>query len=249
VVRSIARGPYATLLEHATDAFLVIEQGQPVYVAVNNAAERLLGFTRAELLGLGPDDVMDPAERPRLAGVRAHVAAHGWWRGKWNLRRKDGSVVHTEATLVQVPVGERMLVQALFRDRTDRWLEDALLKAHDVQHDLNNQLALTTGYAELLAQDPRLPPDLQDAAREALVGGLGAVEAGRRLIACFAAVTRSGFGRQREGEGAAVPDGALHPHSAPVRLDDQPRDVQPQPQAADVGLRPRATAGEPLKQA
>ena len=60
------------------------------------------------------------------------------------------------------------------------------MKAHDVQHELNNQLALTTGYAELLADNPRLPADLQDAAREALVGGLGAVEAGKRLISCFA---------------------------------------------------------------
>lgn len=246
---SIARGPYATLLEHATDAFLMIEQGQPAYVAVNAAAERLLGFTRAELLGLGPEDVMDPAERPRLAGVRAQVATEGCWHGKWNLRRKDGSVVHTEATLVQVAVGERILIQALFRERTERWLEAALHKAHDVQHDLNNQLALTTGYAELLAQDPRLPRDLQDAAREALVGGLGAVEAGKRLIACFAAVNRSRFRRQREGERAAVPDGALHPHSAPVRLDDEARDVQPEPQPADVRLRPRATARESLEQA
>src|SRR5438132_9113811 len=76
-----------------------------------------------------------------------------------------------------------------FRERADlvngQWLEAAVLKAHDVQHELNNHLALTTGYAELLADNPHLPPDLQDAAREALVGGLGAMEAGKRLISCF----------------------------------------------------------------
>ena len=245
-------GPYDALLAHATDALLVIEQGQPCYVVVNAAAERLLSFTRAELLGLGPDDVTDPAATPRLAEIGAHVAANGWWHGEWGLRRKDGSVVPTEATLVRVAVGGRILIQGLFRDRTDpatgRWLEDALLKAHDVQHELNNQLALTTGYAELLAQDPRLPADLQDAAREALVGGLGAVEAGKRLIACFAPKL-SGFRRQREGERAAVADGAFRPHAAPVRLDDEPRDVQPQPEAGDVAFRPGATTREPLEQA
>jgi PAS domain S-box-containing protein len=181
--------PYETLLEHAPDALLVIEQGQRSYRIVNAAAERLLNFTRAELLTLGPDDVRDPAEAPRLAAVRAHIAAHGWWHGEWGLRRKDGSVVQTEATVVQVVVNGRNLVQGLFRDRSDvvsgRWLEAAVLRAHDVQHELNNHLALTTGYAELLADNPHLPADLQDAARDALSGGLGAVEAGKRLIACF----------------------------------------------------------------
>jgi PAS domain S-box-containing protein len=249
VARStIARGQYEALLEHAAEALLVIEQGRPCYEVVNAAAERLLGFTREELLELGPDDLMHPAEAPRLAQIRAQLAAQGWWQGEWGLRRKDGSLVHTEATLVRVAVEGRMLTQGLFRNSTDWLLEDALLKAHDVQHELNNQLALTTGYAELLAQDPRLPPDLLDAAREALIGGLGAVEAGKRLIACFAAVKLSGFRRQRKGERAAVPKSAFRPHSAPVRLDDQPRDVQAQPQATDVGLRPRATTSEPLKQ-
>ncbi|HLZ31932.1 MAG TPA: hypothetical protein VKV73_31825 [Chloroflexota bacterium] len=181
-------GLYEVLLEHATDALLVIEPGQPCYSVVNAAAERLLRFTRPELLGLGPLDVTDPAEAPRLAEVRAHLAAHGWWHGTWGLRRKDASIVQTDATLARVAVGGRILIQGLFRDRGDRSLEDALLKAHDVQHELNNRLALITGYAELLAQDARLPPDLQEAAREALVGGLGAVEAGKRLIACFAAL-------------------------------------------------------------
>jgi PAS domain S-box-containing protein len=184
-------GPYEALLEHATDALLVIEHGQRCYRAVNAAAERMLGYTRDELLGLGPEELTDPAETPRLAEVRAQVAGDGWWHGQWGLRRRDGSVVQTDATVVRVAVGGRVLIQGLFRDRTgpgsERWLEDARLKAHDIQHELNNQLALTTGYAELLAQDPRLPADLQEAAREALGGGLGAVDAGKRLIACFTA--------------------------------------------------------------
>jgi PAS domain S-box-containing protein len=182
-------GPYETLMERVTDALLVIEQGRRSYSVVNAAAERLLRFTRDELLRLGPEDVTDPAEAPRLAEVRAHLAVHGWWHGEWGLRRKDGSVVHTEATVAQVTVAGRVLIQGLFRDVTDpvseRWLGDALLKAYDVQHELNNHLALTTGYAELLADNPRVPADLQDAAREALVGGLGAVDAGKRLISCF----------------------------------------------------------------
>jgi PAS domain S-box-containing protein len=178
---------YDALVEHAAEALLVVEDGQRCYSVVNLAAERLLQFTRAELLGLGPDDVSDPADAPRLQEVRAHLAAHELWHGQWALRRKDGSIVHTDATVVRVVVGGLVLKQGLFRERTERTLEDALQRAHDIQHQLNNQLALITGYAEILAQDPRLPADLRDAAREALVGGLGAVEAGKLLIACFTA--------------------------------------------------------------
>jgi PAS domain S-box-containing protein len=190
VGRTIGGGPYEALLEHALDALLVNEQGQQSHRVVNAAAERLLGYTRAELLRLGPDDVTDPAESPRLAEIRAHVATHGWWHGDWGLRRKDGSIVATEATMARVPIqGGRVLIQGLFRERTnlidERWLTRALAKAQEVQHELNNQLALTTGYAELLADNPRLPADLQEAAREALVGGLGAVETGKRLLSCF----------------------------------------------------------------
>ena len=197
-VRSPSAGPrgavsYEALLEHASQALLVVEEGQRCYRVVNAAAERLLRFTRAELLRLGPEELADPSH---LVEVRAHLAAHAMWHGQLALRRKDGSTVHTDATVVRVVVGGRALIQGLFRERTDglpasqRSLEGALLRAHDVQHQLNNQLALITGYAEILAQDPRLPADLREAAREALAGGLGAVEAGKRLIACFTTTDR-----------------------------------------------------------
>jgi PAS domain S-box-containing protein len=212
MTQPLSGGPYEALLEHVTDALMVFEQDRRSYLVVNAAAERLLGYTRAELLSLGPDDVTDPAETPRLAEVRAHVAAEGWWQGELGLRRKDGSVVQTEATVAQVVVDGRVLVQGLFRDRTDvlsgGWLESALLKAHDVHHELNNHLALTTGYAELLAANSRLPVDLQDAAREALAGGLAAVEAGKRLLACFT--------RQPDHSSASAPVGKVKEKVVPL---------------------------------
>jgi PAS domain S-box-containing protein len=53
-------------------------------------------------------------------------------------------------------------------------LEGALLAARTAQHALNNQLALTVGYADLLAADPRLPPELREMAGEALSGAQAA---------------------------------------------------------------------------
>ncbi len=59
-------------------------------------------------------------------------------------------------------------------------LAGVLLAARTAQHELNNQLALTVGYAELLARNPGLPPDARALAEEAL---RGAQEAARSLDA------------------------------------------------------------------
>jgi GAF domain-containing protein len=53
-------------------------------------------------------------------------------------------------------------------------LEGVLLAARTAQHALNNQLALTVGYADVLAADERLPADLVELARAALSGAQAA---------------------------------------------------------------------------
>lgn len=60
-------------------------------------------------------------------------------------------------------------------------LEGVLLAARTAEHELNNQLALTVGYAELLALDPRLPPHLRELAAEALQGAQQAAATVDRL--------------------------------------------------------------------
>ena len=47
-------------------------------------------------------------------------------------------------------------------------LEGVLLAARTAQHELNNKLALATGYAEFLALDPSLSPDARESAQEVL---------------------------------------------------------------------------------
>lgn len=55
-------------------------------------------------------------------------------------------------------------------------LQGALLAARTMQHHLRNQLALTAGYSELLANDRRLPAALHAHAREAVAGVKAATE-------------------------------------------------------------------------
>jgi PAS domain S-box-containing protein len=121
---------YREVVEAAPDAMLVIESGAPHYLLVNAAAERLLGYGRAELLRMGPADLLDPDELPRLPEIRRRFNEAGSWRGEWRMRRKDGSLVPVEATTVRHDVGGRVLFQGLFRDIAARKrIEEALVRS------------------------------------------------------------------------------------------------------------------------
>jgi hypothetical protein len=60
-------------------------------------------------------------------------------------------------------------------------LEGAHLAARTLEHFLNNHLALTVGYTELISEDPELPERLRDMARQALEGAQQCARAIRRM--------------------------------------------------------------------
>src|SRR5919197_3430488 len=55
------------------------------------------------------------------------------------------------------------------------------LAARTLEHHLTNNLTLTIGYAELLAEDPQLPERLREMAREVLENAQACVEVVRQL--------------------------------------------------------------------
>ncbi len=60
-------------------------------------------------------------------------------------------------------------------------LEGALLAVRTLEHELNNRLALTCGYAELLLQNQELPSALRPLVQDALSGALSASQTLERL--------------------------------------------------------------------
>ncbi len=60
-------------------------------------------------------------------------------------------------------------------------LDGVRLAARTLEHHLSNDLTLTVGYAELIAEDPELPQRLREMARQLLDGAQSAVESMRRL--------------------------------------------------------------------
>ena len=74
---------------------------------------------------------------------------------------------------------------AVSREEAAR-LEGALLVARTLEHHLNNQLALTVGYCELVADDPRLPSDLRPLVLQARAGA----EAAAKTVRMFEGLRR-----------------------------------------------------------
>ncbi len=133
---------FRALFEEASDAMLVVDSAQTV-VDANEAAARLLGYTRDELRGLSTlalSSADDPLRLP--VGARTQVRQR-------SLRRKDGQFVPVEASKRLVGDG---LMQVIMRDLTERkrlesqlMLADRLVSlgtlASGVAHELNNPLS------------------------------------------------------------------------------------------------------------
>jgi len=50
------------------------------------------------------------------------------------------------------------------------------LAVNTVQHHIGNKLAVTVGHSEILADDPRLPPDAREQANKALSSAMAAAD-------------------------------------------------------------------------
>jgi len=105
------------LIELAPDAFFLADlDGR--FMDVNQAACRMLGYQREELLSKTVADVVLPEDMLRLAAVRATLLSPGKANmGEWRHRRKDGTVVTVEVSSKILPGGRW---QAFVRDITDR---------------------------------------------------------------------------------------------------------------------------------
>ncbi|GEM_PF-2276031 len=91
-------------------------------------------------------------------------------------------------------------------------LSGALIAASTMAHHLNNQLALTVGYGELLANDPRLPAELRRHAIEAMNGAQAASE----TLAKLQRITRLEHAPGPLGDAEAHPLLDLERSSRPV---------------------------------
>lgn len=124
------------LVADAPDAVFVADvTGR--YTSVNEAACRMLGYTRDELIGKTILDLIPGEDTARLSRSRQDLLARGAELSEWRLRRKDGSYVPVEVNAKILRDGRW---QAFVRDLSERKRLERELQETD--SDLNRAQAV-----------------------------------------------------------------------------------------------------------
>jgi two-component system cell cycle sensor histidine kinase/response regulator CckA len=142
----------------------------------NIAAEQLLGWSAAELVGRrGRDVLLDEGQRAQVDGIRAYLLAGRPYRGEFKVKKPDGTVVPVLASVTArwradgtlegfVAVGVdltdmHMTQQALrggeYEMRQFQKMEAIGRLAGGIAHDFNNLLTVIRGYTDILLR--RMP--------------------------------------------------------------------------------------------
>lgn len=120
---AVTREGYEKLLETAPDAILIVDADTGTILRVNKAAEELFGRPREELQGLNQTELHPPEERK---DYRQTFEEHAGSRGiihddrKFTIVHADGHTIPVEINSAPLELGDRLLVQGIFRDLRDR---------------------------------------------------------------------------------------------------------------------------------
>jgi PAS domain S-box-containing protein len=161
----------AALLNIATDAIMVRNLDQQV-IFWNKSAERLYGWTAAEVLHCNINELFKTTPVTELTQAIATVVEKGEWQGELVKIKKDSTeaVVASRWTLVRDEQGQPKSILTVDTDITDKkFLEKQFLRAQRMEslgtlaggiaHDLNNILTPILAAAQLL---PLTLPNLDE---------------------------------------------------------------------------------------
>ena len=111
---------YRTLVDHAADAIL-LRGGDGKLIDVNQHACDILGYTREEMIGMTPRDLVDPNEDPAFfRSVTERLHAGETFAFESGFRRKDGTVFPIEVRVRPFSQGGQRFFLAIARDITER---------------------------------------------------------------------------------------------------------------------------------
>jgi diguanylate cyclase (GGDEF)-like protein/PAS domain S-box-containing protein len=108
-------------MDNSADIIVLIDRATMRFVDVNDTACRLLGYSRAELLGMGPQDVLPVSNEELGRGYDLLIASSAGKGGELSGLRseytcKDGSKLPFESTRHVLPSGDTYIIAAICRD-------------------------------------------------------------------------------------------------------------------------------------
>ena len=176
---------FRSLIAQAEEMILLFDSTTLRIVDANAYTERALGYSRAELLALDVDHLVDADREDVMQNVQRTVQQGELHLAERAYRRKDGSLMQVDVVASTVTYGGRDAVLALVRDVSERRsiqaqlvqsqkMESLGLMAGNLAHDFNNLLTTILGFAGLLKRSSNLDVDerenlglIEDAARSA----------------------------------------------------------------------------------
>jgi diguanylate cyclase (GGDEF)-like protein/PAS domain S-box-containing protein len=142
---------FRAAMDMAHDAIYLIDRATMRFLDVNSAGCSALGYTRAQLLGMGPHEVLT-ASREELEREYDRVIAHGaeGVRVETTYVRKDGTKGWTELFQRALRSGESWIIVATSRDITERRLSDQ----RQARHLRYQERVARFGQSALVKSDP-----------------------------------------------------------------------------------------------
>ena len=151
---------FRTLFDNANDA-MFLHYPHERYMDVNRAACDRFGYSKEELLAMGPEDLDAPEEAGLVSDKTRMIDVNGYSTFESTHLTRDGRRVQSEISARTFPISGRPAILAIARDITTRKsVEEGLKKANEkltllnqvTRHDIRNQLMVGKGHLLLLSR-------------------------------------------------------------------------------------------------
>lgn len=149
---------YRALFEGANDAIFVhqlnLDGTFGRFIAVNDVASARLGYSREELLGMTPADIIAPDAVADVSEILGRLRADGRITFETAHRARDGHLIPVEISTRLLDLEGQRTALSIARDITERKRAEQFREEYVslISHDLRAPLTVIMGQAELLSR-------------------------------------------------------------------------------------------------
>jgi len=170
---------YRTLFDASSDA-IYLETIEGDIIDCNEAASKMFGYSRDELIGLNVADIVPDEVKANLSKVVEELSLKGKISMESLGKRKDGSVFPTDINARVIKIGNKNMVIVYVRDisaqkeveKEKAKLQEQLRQAQKMEaigtlaggiaHDFNNLLTVINGHSEIALMKIKDNPSLEN---------------------------------------------------------------------------------------